>query len=73
MMRLLLQPRHRRQKQKQQLLQHVSCSTCGTHSPHSGGSLASGDLQQQYFLMARVWLKQLQQYKRHASLQYMTI
>ncbi len=45
MMQLLLQPRHRRQKLKQQLLQRVSCNTCGTHSPHSGGFLASGDLQ----------------------------
>ena len=72
MMQLLLQPRHRRQKQKQQLLQRVSCNTCGTHSPHSGGFLASGDLKQHCVLMARVWRQQLRRYGRHASLQHMT-
>ncbi len=73
MMQLLLQLRHRRQKLKQQLLQHVSCNTCGTRSPHSGGFLANDDLQQHCFSMDRGWLKQLQQYRRHASLQLMTV
>ena len=72
-MQLMLQPRHRRQKLKQQLLQHVSCNICGTHSPHSGGFLASGDLQQHCVFVVQVWLQQLQQYGRHAGLQHMRV
>ena len=73
MMQPLLQPRRRRQKLKQQLLQRVSCNICGTHSPHSGGFLADDDLQQHCFSVDRGWLKQLQQYERHASLQHKTV
>jgi len=43
-MQQLQQQMHHLQKLQQQLLQHVSCSTCGIHSLHSGGSPASDDL-----------------------------
>ena len=43
-MKQLQQQMHHHQKKQQQLLQHVSCSICGIHSLHSGGSPAGGDL-----------------------------
>ena len=43
-MQQMQQQMHHHQKKQEQLLQHVSCSTCGIHSLHSGGSPVSADL-----------------------------